>query len=320
MDAIELRPLTLGELLDRAFTLYRRNFWLFVGIMAIPSALTIPFSVLVLSNQNAGIPAAAPSAANLLWIAFLAIAFLVLLWMVYPMAMGATTYAVSQSYLGQSATVRGSYGKVRGKIWRISSAAGVAILRTAGMMLLIAIGAGIVVAMAAGALGVLARGRPQQIVGIFVLAGSALVYLAALVLGAVWALRYSVCIPALLLENLGALASLRRSVQLTQQRRWHIFVAVLLATVVGYVGVIVFQGPFFATMMLTARGGQIPQWIPFAYAVSGAVGGAITGPVLIIVLVLLYYDTRIRKEAFDLQFMISSLDHPAPAQGSPSLA
>src|SRR6266851_6073031 len=36
MAALDLRPLSLGELLDRTFFLYRRHFLLFVGIAAIP--------------------------------------------------------------------------------------------------------------------------------------------------------------------------------------------------------------------------------------------------------------------------------------------
>jgi hypothetical protein len=36
MAALDLRPLSLGELLDRTFSLYRRNFWLFLGILRIP--------------------------------------------------------------------------------------------------------------------------------------------------------------------------------------------------------------------------------------------------------------------------------------------
>ena len=32
MAALDLRPLSLGELLDRTFFLYRRHFLLFVGI------------------------------------------------------------------------------------------------------------------------------------------------------------------------------------------------------------------------------------------------------------------------------------------------
>src|SRR5713226_10205336 len=41
MASADLRPLSLGELLDRTFTLYRNHFWLFVGIMAVPQLLLL---------------------------------------------------------------------------------------------------------------------------------------------------------------------------------------------------------------------------------------------------------------------------------------
>jgi hypothetical protein len=109
-------------------------------------------------------------------------------------------------------------------------------------------------------------------------------------------------------------------VQLTQKRRWQIFVSVALAGIIASVGVLVFQGPFMVTMIFAQKAGQVPRWINFASVVSGAIGGAITGPILIIVLVLLYYDSRIRKEAFDLQLMMSSLDAPSSSQGAPTPA
>jgi hypothetical protein len=147
-----------------------------------------------------------------------------------------------------------------------------------------------------------------------------LAYLAGIALWILWSLRYAVSIPALLLEKLGVLAALRRSVHLTRGRRWQMLVAIFLCTIIAYVGVIVFQGPFLMTMMLSAQTGQLPEWLAYAFAMSGAIGGAITGPILLIALVLSYYDTRIRKEAFDLQFMMSSLDQPAPAPGAGSPA
>ena len=52
METIDLRPLSLGELLDRTFSLYKKHFWLFVGIMAIPSAFMIPANILILSFQG----------------------------------------------------------------------------------------------------------------------------------------------------------------------------------------------------------------------------------------------------------------------------
>jgi hypothetical protein len=52
MSGFELRPLSLGELLDRAFLLYRRNFWLFAGIMVIPMCLMIPVRFFLLRNRG----------------------------------------------------------------------------------------------------------------------------------------------------------------------------------------------------------------------------------------------------------------------------
>jgi len=40
-----LRPLTIGELLDRTFFYYRRHFVLFVGIAALPSVILLAFQL-----------------------------------------------------------------------------------------------------------------------------------------------------------------------------------------------------------------------------------------------------------------------------------
>ena len=41
MATLDLRPLSLGEILDRSFSLYRENFTLFIGIAAIPRLLVL---------------------------------------------------------------------------------------------------------------------------------------------------------------------------------------------------------------------------------------------------------------------------------------
>jgi hypothetical protein len=320
MDATELRPLALGELLDRTFRLYRNHFWLFAGIMLVPSAVSIPFMVLIFSMQGSAVTGAPPLPKVVLGMVLFGMAFLCLFCAVHAFAIGATTYAVSESYLGRKVTVREAYGKVRGSFWRIIGVVVVALLRAYGMLIVAGIGIAVVVGISAGILAAIGRGQVPPIVGIIIGLTMFLAYLAGIALWMLWSLRYAVSIPALLLEKLGVLAALRRSVHLTRGRRWQMLVAIFLCTMIAYVGVIVFQGPFLMTMMLSARTGQFPEWLAYAFAMSGAVGGAITGPILLIALVLSYYDTRIRKEAFDLQFMMSSLDQPAPAPsaGSPA--
>lgn len=320
METTELRPLSIGELLDRTFRLYRNHFWLFVGIMAIPSAFSVPSTVLFFSMQGSAAVGGKPSPTFAIDAILVAVVFFCLFGFVYSMAIGATTYAVSESYLGQKVTVRGAYGKVRGNFWRILGVVVVAWLRSFGMLLLGGIAMVIVIGIFAGVMATIGRGQMRPVAGIILGVLIGLCYLAGLMLWVLWLLRYAVSIPALLLESLGVRAALRRSVQLTRGRRWQMLVAVLLCTMIAYVGAIVFQGPFFMTMMFSARTGRLPDWLTFALAMSGAIGGAISGPVLLIVLVLCYYDTRIRKEAFDLQFMMSSLDRPVPAPDTPSPA
>jgi len=45
--------------------------------------------------------------------------------------------------------------------------------------------------------------------------------------------------------------------------------------------------------------------------IASFIAGVLTGPLATIGIALVYYDERVRKEAFDLQLMMSSLDPPA---------
>jgi len=45
MAQLDLRPLTIGEILDRTFTIYRRHFLLFIGITAVPQILVLAINL-----------------------------------------------------------------------------------------------------------------------------------------------------------------------------------------------------------------------------------------------------------------------------------
>jgi hypothetical protein len=310
METTELRPLSLGELLDRTFTLYRRHFWLFVGIMAIPSAFSVPFNIEFLSMRSS--KTGAPSPTLVTGAVLLVLVFFCIYWILYSLAIGATTFAVSETYLGRQATVRGAYRKVRNKLWGIIGLISSVTLRMMGIGIIGIIGVAILIALTA-ALAVPFRGAGAA-GRVIVAVGIGLAYLGLMAFLMFWALRYAVSISALLLEKVSVREAIHRSVELTKGRRGQIFVAVLLSLIVGYAGVIVFQGPFLLARAISRPGGQQAAWITFSSSVLGAVGGAITMPLLMIVLVLCYYDTRIRREAFDLEFMMSSLDQSVPTQ------
>jgi hypothetical protein len=98
-----------------------------------------------------------------------------------------------------------------------------------------------------------------------------------------------------------------------------VFVLGLLATIVSYAAVLLFQGPFLVGALLADPASARAFWLHVGAAVAGTLGSTITAPVLIIGLALLYYDIRIRGEAFDLDLMIAALDRkeqpPVPVHG-----
>src|SRR5439155_7830721 len=125
--ALDLRPLTLAELLDRSFSLYRHHFWLFVGIMAVPSVFGLAGGVL-LQVLNAGMTGFAsstkpPTSEQLLtmFVPFVIglVLFSLLYGLTYMFALGATTVAVSDLYLGRDTTLGTAYASTRRHILRL---------------------------------------------------------------------------------------------------------------------------------------------------------------------------------------------------------
>lgn len=326
VEALELRPLSLGEILDRTFRLYRNHFWLFVSIMAIPAAFSIPANVLLLSFQGSMMNAAAlapdrppsmPSPGIIVSGVVGYFLFFLIFGTVYWIAVAASSSAVADVYLGRACTVRGSYARISGRFWRLIGIVFNVALRLFGLFLLVVIvlGGGI------AAIGYFFGGGRGNAV-FAMLFGLVLIfaYVAGLAFCVYFALRYAVSVPVLMIENLGVFASIRRSVSLTRGRRGQIFLSLLVAGIIAAAGTYVLQGPFMVATILAAVQGHWPSWLAFASAVAGAIGSALTGPVSMIAIVLLYYDSRIRKEAFDLQFMMASLDNPIPAAGTVSPA
>lgn len=319
MEIAELRPLSLGELLDRSFTIYRGNFWVLAGIMAIPAALGIPITFFVLRFDttmfaNPAAPAA-PSPQAVLGFAALYFAFLFVTAIVYSIVAGAMTFAVSEAYLGRKSTIAAAYRSVRGKVWRLFGVALNVMLRLAGIAILVTFVVGgvglLLISATALATRAVASGMPPAVIGIVFGLMALVLYVLILATVVYLALRYAVAIPALALENLGVLASIRRSVRLTKGRRGHVFIAMLLAFIISLVGSMVFYMPFYIpSMVMMLRDHSVPAWLTMLSAVFAALGSCATSPIFMIVLVLCYYDTRVRKEAFDLQFMMAALDRP----------
>jgi hypothetical protein len=113
-----LRPLTTGELLDRSFTLYRKNFLLFATIVAIPALAVLAVELVPVALSVAGI--LRPGEIGTIVVGFAStFAALLVQAMSFGVAQGAAVVAVSATYLGRPTRVAECYGLLRGKMWRL---------------------------------------------------------------------------------------------------------------------------------------------------------------------------------------------------------
>src|SRR5690242_7665459 len=285
MADLDLRPLSLGEILDRTFSIYRKNFLLFAGITAIPQLLVLALGLaqtlfMTVPAAQRNVPAeqllAGPSG-NLVAFGLIGGLVGVVVYLVaYLFAQGGTVFAVSELYLGRTTTIGASLGRMRGQL-----------LSLFGVILLngFAVGFGFILLI---------------IPGIYV------------------ACRLLTCVPAALLEDLGPRSSLERSWGLTKDYAGRAFVINLLYFVLAYAAAFLFTLPFGVAIALSAKNPEaLRLWTALSH-VGEFVGEVLVSPILTIATAVFYYDLRVRKEAFDLQFMMNPTGPIAP--GTPGVA
>jgi hypothetical protein len=127
--------------------------------------------------------------------------------------------------------------------------------------------------------------------------------------GVYLALAWSLAIPVTVLEGGGLNVSTTRSKMLSKGSRGRIFVIYLLLIILIWIvqmcilfvlglllGVLGVRG----TVPIQAAGQAIT-------AIGSFIGTSLVGPLVTIALTLIYYDQRVRKEGFDLQLMMATL-------------
>jgi hypothetical protein len=296
-----LRPLRLGELLDQAIRLYRRNFLTFIGIIAL---VYVPLTVLqtaattVLSSSLSSM-ARSSSPDEIFsnyayWggiLSTLVVSFLQFIF-VSGIATGALTRAVADNYLGKTTSILDAYRGI-GKSW----------LPLIGGLLFVGL---LIIAAALWWVIVPCIGWFTGF-GMLVFLGAAISPMVA---------------PVVVLENRGALDSVRRAWDLVRRRFWpvlgYIFVLYLF-------NLIIVNGPVTLVNILLTR--VLP--LSFNDSTTGIVLVAIIQAIVSLVFILIYYplqmtaftliyfDLRVRTEGFDLTLLTTG-DADQALAASPS--
>lgn len=297
-----LRPMSTAQVLDRTFFLYRRNFVLFAGIAAVPPAF-----VLVAQMIGFAIPKAANnlpgSAGGIAAISAGAIVGILLYLIGYALATGASIYAVSNAHLGKTTTISQSYRSVSNRVGAIiatSICTGLVIFAVS----LVGILAGVALAKVMGPSSAFIL-VPGGAIGMF--------FLIRLIL------RYSIATPACVLEKLGPVQSIQRSFSLSRGSEGRIFLIILLNVIIVSALTMVFSIPTFVGVGLAAtKGAQPPMQYQVMQALASFMASTLSGPISIIAFSLVYYDQRVRKEAFDLTLMMEAIGQAPPQAAAAS--
>jgi hypothetical protein len=134
--------------------------------------------------------------------------------------------------------------------------------------------------------------------------------LAFIVPGVLLFIMWSLSVPVKVLEHKGVLDSMSRSMELTKGSRGRIFVIGLLIFVLSIGVSWLLQWPILIAAGFSFRSGIQRMAIGWQAAalVAEFVSRSLVGALGTIALSLVYYDQRVRREAFDLQLMMATID------------
>jgi hypothetical protein len=307
-----LRPLTLGEILDRTMQLYRRNFLLFAGSAAPPSAVMLAMLLAILAVVGYFARAGGVGGIKAHGVA-IAILLIAVLAMAVPAEIGATVVsqaalvrAAISAHLGQKLRIREAIKSVWPRFWRYFGLLLLQIIFVALIPGAVAGGAlGLVLAAAAAARGGGVLTGAAVGFFVFVIVAAAAVAIVELLL------IYSLAMPACVAEQKPPWESMQRSMKLSKGTRGRIFLMLVLIWVLGVVVSMAAYIPMMIVVVAVSAMGHGAEYATAVLIISETFNVLVNFTVQVLVtpvyataLVLFYFDQRIRTEGYDIEWMM----------------
>jgi hypothetical protein len=269
MSDLVLRPRSATELVDAAFQVYRRAPLQFMVAVA---AVYVPWLVIQLVFNVSITPTTLPGGGQIAWLSLVGI-------LIFAVAGGVTALIARDVYLGRPLDVAAKFRELLPRVVTL-------ILASVATVVIIAIGV-VVAVIPAGVVAALTGGQGPAIiaaVALFVISG---MYLFA---------RFYAVRQIVVLEDAGVGRALARASALSKGLRFHVVGTLFL------IGVLTIAVDVGATLML----GMIPSAV--LVRLGSTALAVIVGPLFGITETVLYYDLRIRKEAFDVEYLAGEVE------------
>ncbi|GMU21583.1 MAG: hypothetical protein AMXMBFR13_16750 [Phycisphaerae bacterium] len=274
MSTPQFQPMSVGQILDQTFRLYREHFVRFFTIVAVVYVPVGLLSILLIAlvfqettqitvDQQTGAIDASGVVASMITTGAIALLAMV----GTQLCNGALIKNVSEAYLGRQSSVGEAYRFVLPKIGTLIWA--------------------------------------SFLVGVVVMIG----FILLIVPGVIFALWFALTTPAIVAENLKASRGMSRSKVLASGNLGKIFGTLFIVAVISWIVQVLFQ---WGGGLLTGGISDTPLAAVVLTQVFSIIGQIVAMPIGATAMILLYYDLRIRKEGFDLEMMAQSLGGAFP--------
>lgn len=302
---VALRPMSVGEILDRTFQIYRSRFLVFVGIAILAPLVRIPISLLGMIFKGVLAHITLSSSTKLflqqpvpVWLANLAVA------LAFSALFPTACYVASREFLNEKSTIRGSIAQctVRWRSWIPYSVIVCAILY----------------GVPAGVNAIVSAGRLQSTIQTGFFGGSDWDRLSEnlLITTGSWLLQFCMgavvvlSAPVWIVEGLAMGAAIRRGLRMARHSVALMFAAWCLKSAILWIlatGTSTVLTILYRTIPSGGWGDTIlREWYRLIYLIPGFVSGVFVMPISPIAITLIYYDQQIRKEGYDIERMMDA--------------
>ncbi|GAB3208764.1 hypothetical protein GCM10027294_20550 [Marinactinospora endophytica] len=313
---VALRPLTLGDIFNGAFSYIRHNpkatLGLSVIVMAIASLLpavgfgsfmdeyTSYLDALV-ADPAADVGAFPFSSFSLIGVYGGALLSLIAGYILN----GLLAVVIGLAVIGRRVTLKGAIDALRGRIG--------ALLGLGGLFLLLSLLWTVVLALVLTVIALSALVDP------WLIAVTAVIGIPAVIALGAWVyIRTALAMPVVVLERIGPGRALGRSWRLTRGSWWRVFGILLLVQFIAGIVANLLATPFTLVSLALTFLAPDAAWMPVADSASYYLGmvlsGAVTSPFTAGAVTLLYVDLRMRREGLDLR--LRSATRPGEQAGA----
>ncbi|MGA3046249.1 MAG: hypothetical protein ABSD67_06475 [Terracidiphilus sp.] len=314
-----LRPMNLGEILDRTFQIYRSRFFAFVLIAAIPTLL---MDLLLLVDENwlharTLVQPGWTKSGLFFWNSVVSLGFFHISSILYLLVEPASFKMVSGKILdyecSSAAAIRFASVRWKSYLW-------IAILKTAAVLVVPELLAAML--LIAEAVFFIATGsRATGVVSVVIFFVPALM---GIILFLWCGACFSLALPIAVFEDLKGFKSLRRSWALSRGTRTRVLFVWLVVFISLWILAWGLEFLLGQLMFLVGRTLHIAEIMHHLYRSAAFVLVtaiyALVGPIYPIAITLFYYDQRIRLEAYDIERMMDAAGLISPILTAPTAA